>query len=154
MTSTLKGRIEADIPKAVKDGDDLGKSTLRMMLAAIKNAEVAGSEAVTLTDEQVINVLRAETKKRAESAEIYEQAGRGESAAKERAEIAVIERYLPAAMDSEALNAVVAEAVAEAAANGQTGPKAMGTVIKAVKEKVGAAADGSAIAAAVKRALQ
>lgn len=151
--TTLKSRIEADIPKAMKDGDELGKSTLRMILAAIKNAEVAGSEAVTLSDDQVINVLRAEVKKRAESAEIYEQAGRAESAAKERAEITVIERYLPAAMDADALAAVVAEAVAAAAANGQTGPKAMGVVIKSVKEKVGASADGAAIAAAVKSAL-
>lgn len=151
--TTLKSRIEADIPKAMKDGDELGKSTLRMILAAIKNAEVAGSEAVTLSDDQVINVLRAEVKKRAESAEIYEQAGRAESAAKERAEITVIERYLPAAMDADALAAVVAEAVAAAAANGQTGPKAMGAVIKSVKEKVGASADGAAIAAAVKSAL-
>ena len=151
--TTLKSRIEADIPKAVKDGDELVKSTLRMVLAAIKNAEVAGSEAVTLTDDQVINVLRAEAKKRAESADIYEQAGRVESAAKERGEITVIERYLPAAMDADALAAVVAEAVASAAANGQTGPKAMGVVIKSVKEKVGASADGAAIAAAVKSAL-
>ena len=140
--NTLKSRIEADIPKAMKDGDEIGKSTLRMVLAAIKNAEVAGSEAVTLTDDQVVNVLRAEVKKRAESA------------TKERAEITVIERYLPAAMDADALAAVVAAAVAEAAANGQTGPKAMGAVIKLVKEKVGASADGSAIAAAVKSALQ
>ena len=151
--TTLKSRIEADIPKAMKEGDELSKSTLRMILAAIKNAEVAGSEAVTLNDDQVINVLRAEVKKRAESAEIYEQAGRTESAAKERNEITVIEHYLPAAMDADALAAVVAEAVAAAAANGQTGPKAMGVVIKAVKEKVGAAADGAAIAAAVKNAL-
>ena len=151
--TTLKSRIEADIPKAMKEGDELSKSTLRMILAAIKNAEVAGSEAVTLNDDQVINVLRAEVKKRAESAEIYEQAGRTESAAKERNEITVIEHYLPAAMDAVALAAVVAEAVAAAAANGQTGPKAMGVVIKAVKEKVGAAADGAAIAAAVKNAL-
>ena len=91
--------------------------------------------------------------KRAESAEIYEQAGRTESAAKERGEIEIIERYLPAAMDADALNAIVAEEVAKAASNGQTGPKAMGAVIKAVKERVGASADGAAIAAAVKSAL-
>ena len=65
----------------------------------------------------------------------------------------IIEKYLPAAMDADALAAIVAEEVANAAANGQTGPKAMGGVIKAVKERVGASADGSAIAAAVKSAL-
>ncbi|MFM8648364.1 MAG: GatB/YqeY domain-containing protein [Actinomycetota bacterium] len=151
--SGLKARIQADISDAVRAGDELTKSTLRMALAAIMNAEVAGSEAVVLSDEQIINVLRSESKKRAESAEIYQQAGRTESAAKERGEIEIIERYLPAAMDADALNAIVAEEVAKAASNGQAGPKAMGAVIKAVKERVGASADGAAIAAAVKSAL-
>lgn len=149
----LKARIQADIAEAVRSGDELLKSTLRMALAAIMNAEVAGSEAVVLSDDQIVNLLRSEAKKRAESAEIYEQAGRTESATKERAEIAIIETYLPAAMDGAALAAIVAEEVAAAAANGQTGPKAMGVVIKGVKERVGAAADGAAIAAAVKSAL-
>lgn len=149
----LKARIQADIAEAVRSGDELLKSTLRMALAAIMNAEVAGSEAVVLSDEQIVNVLRSEAKKRAESAEIYEQAGRTESAAKERAEITIIERYLPAAMDAAALASIVSEEVANAAANGQNGPKAMGVVIKAVKERVGSAADGAAIAAAVKSAL-
>jgi uncharacterized protein YqeY len=117
------------------------------------NAEVAGAEAVVLSDDQIINLLRSEVKKRAESADIYEQAGRADSAAKERKEMEIIEKYLPAAMDADALAAIVAEEVAIAAANGQTGPKAMGGVIKAVKDRVGASADGSAIASAVKAAL-
>ncbi|NDE60399.1 MAG: GatB/YqeY domain-containing protein, partial [Acidimicrobiia bacterium] len=129
----LKARIQADIAEAVRSGDELLKSTLRMALAAIMNAEVAGSEAVVLSDSQIINVLRSEAKKRAESADIYEQAGRTDSAAKERAEIVIIEKYLPAAMDAAALAAIVDEEVAKAAANGQTGPKAMGVVIKGVK---------------------
>ena len=150
---SLKNRMQNDLTEAMKAGDDLTKSTIRMMLAAVMNAEVAGKEAVTLSDEQVIGVLRSESKKRLESAEVYEQAGRNELAVKERNEIAIIERYLPAAMDEAQLNAVVNEEVAKAAANGQTGPKAMGVVIKAVKERVGASADGAAIAAAVKSAL-
>jgi len=150
---SLKNRMQNDLTEAMKAGDDLTKSTIRMMLAAVMNAEVAGKEAVTLSDEQVIGVLRSESKKRLESAEVYEQAGRNDLAVKERNEIAIIERYLPAAMDEAQLNAVVSEEVAKAAANGQTGPKAMGVVIKAVKERVGASADGAAIAAAVKSAL-
>ncbi|MFM7488924.1 MAG: GatB/YqeY domain-containing protein [Actinomycetota bacterium] len=150
---SLKNRMQNDLTEAMKAGDDLTKSTIRMMLAAVMNAEVAGKEAVTLSDEQVIGVLRSESKKRLESAEVYEQAGRNELAVKERNEIVIIERYLPAAMDEAQLNAVVSEEVAKAAANGQTGPKAMGVVIKAVKERVGASADGAAIAAAVKSAL-
>jgi uncharacterized protein YqeY len=84
---------------------------------------------------------------------LYEQAGRTELAAKERNEIVIIERYLPAAIDEAQLRAVVDEEVAKAAANGQTGPKAMGAVIKAVKERVGASADGALIASTVKSAL-
>lgn len=153
QSDSLKNRMQNDLTEAMKAGDDLTKSTIRMMLAAVMNAEVAGKEAVTLSDEQVIGVLRSESKKRLESAEVYDQAGRTELAVKERNEIAIIERYLPAAMDEAQLNAVVSEEVAKAAANGQTGPKAMGVVIKAVKERVGASADGAAIAAAVKSAL-
>ncbi len=149
----LKSRIQADISEALRSGDELLKSTLRMALAAIMNAEVAGAQAVVLTDDQIINLLRSEVKKRAESAEIYAAAGRTELATKETQEMAIIETYLPAAMDAAALASIVAQEVANAAANGQEGPRAMGAVIKAVKERVGAQADGSAIAAAVKSAL-
>ena len=151
--SGLKSRIQADISEALRSGDELLKSTLRMALAAIMNAEVAGAQATVLTDDQRINLLRSEVKKRAESAEIYAAAGRTELATKETQEMVIIETYLPAAMDAAALASIVAEEVANAAANGQEGARAMGAVIKAVKERVGAQADGSAIAAAVKSAL-
>ena len=151
--SGLKSRIQADITEALRSGDELLKSTLRMALAAIMNAEVAGAQATVLTDDQIINLLRSEVKKRAESAEIYAAAGRSELATKETQEMVIIETYLPAAMDAAALASIVAQEVANAAANGQEGPRAMGAVIKAVKERVGAQADGSAIAAAVKSAL-
>jgi uncharacterized protein len=142
--STMTERIQTDLTTAMKAREQLEVSTLRMVLAAIKNAAVAGDEAVTLSDDQVMGVIRAEAKKRAESAEIYAQNDRAESAAKEQAELAVIERYLPAAMSDDALNAIVA---------GASGPKAMGGVIKAVRDRVGDGADGGRIAAAVKAAL-
>jgi uncharacterized protein len=151
--SALKVRIQNDISDALRSGDDLLKSTLRMALAAIKNAEVAGSAAVTLSDEQVVAVLRSEVKKRLESAQIYGDAGRQELAEKESKEAEILQGYLPAAMDPAALAGIVAEEVARAADAGQSGPKAMGGVIKAVRDRVGDAADGSAIAAAVKSAL-
>lgn len=153
MTDSLKNRLQDDLTLAMKANDDLTKSTVRMLLAAVMNAEVAGKEAITLNDAQVIAVLRSEAKKRVESAEVYEQAGRQELADKEKAELSVIEKYLPAAMDEAALRAIVDEEVSAAASAGQSGPKAMGVVIKAVKERVGDGADGAAIAAAVKSAL-
>ena len=151
--TTLKDQIKVDLTEAMKQRDDTVRDTLRMLLSAISNTEVAGDEAVVLSDEQVIGVLRGEAKKRAESAQIYADAGRSESAVKERAELAVIERYLPAAMSDDALAAVVAEEVAKAASSGATGGKAMGLVVKAVRERVGASVDGGKIAAQVKSAL-
>lgn len=124
-----------------------------MALAAVTNAEVAGDAAVELSDDQVVSVLQAEAKKRSEAAEIYAQAGRTDAAAKEKSELAVLERYLPAAMSEAEVAAVVAEEVAAAAAGGNTGPKAMGAVVKAVRARVGASADGSVVANLVKSAL-
>lgn len=153
-TDTVQTRLQADLKTAMKARDEVALSTIRMLRAAIMNAEVAGDQAVELTDEQVTAVLRSEAKKRAESAAVYEENDRPDSAAKERAELEVIERYLPAAMDDAALEAIVDEEVAAAAANGAEGGKAMGMVIKAVRERAGDAADGGRIAALVKSKLQ
>jgi uncharacterized protein YqeY len=150
---SIKARLQADLTTAMKARDELTTSTIRMVRAAIMNAEVAGSEAIVLDDEQTIAVLRSEAKKRGEAADVYEQAGRPESAAKERAELAVIEGYLPAAMDDDQLQAIVTAAITEAAAGGAEGPKAMGQVIKLVRERAGASADGGRIAALVKSLL-
>jgi uncharacterized protein YqeY len=152
-TGTIKDCLQADLTAAMKARDELALSTIRMLRSAITNAEVAGDEAVELTDDQVIAVLQSEAKKRAESADVYEQNGRVESAAKERAELTVIERYLPAAMSDAELETIVDEEVAAAAANGAEGGKAMGMVIKAVRERAGASADGGRIAALVKSKL-
>ncbi len=149
----MKAQLQDDLTASMKARDQATTSTLRMLLVAINVAEVAGDTAVELSDDDVLAVLRAEAKKRAEAAQIYAQAGRAESAEKERGELAVIERYLPAAPDAAELQALVDAAVAAAAADGVTGPKAMGLVIKAVREQAGPAADGGAIAALVKAAL-
>jgi uncharacterized protein YqeY len=149
----LKEQLRQDLTAAMKARDGLATSTLRMIRAAVLNAEVAGSQAIELSDEQVIDVLRSEAKKRAEAAEAFAAAGRAEAATKESSERAIIERYLPAAMAAEELDAIVAAEVVRVEASGASGPKAMGTVIKAVRERVGSAADGARIAAAVKAAL-
>ena len=146
----MKDRLRADLTTAMKARDELTVSTLRMVLAGVMNAEVAGSEAVSLTDEQVVGVLRSEAKKRVEASEIFATAGRAELAANENAELKVIEVYLPAGLDDAALAAIVAE---EVAAAGATSAKEMGAVVKAVRGRVGVQADGSRIAALVKAAL-
>ncbi|MBM3638171.1 MAG: GatB/YqeY domain-containing protein [Actinobacteria bacterium] len=152
MTS-LKDTLRTDLNAAMKARAEIEVSTLRMVLAAVMNAEVAGTEAVTLTDDQVIAVMMAEAKKRSEAAEVYEQAGRAESATKERAELAIIERYLPASLSDDEISAIVTEEVAKAAAEGHTGGKAMGLVVKAVRARAGAGVDGGRVAALVKSAL-
>ncbi|MFM9226365.1 MAG: GatB/YqeY domain-containing protein [Actinomycetota bacterium] len=150
---TLKSQMQADLNDAMRAGDDTVKSTLRMALAAVTNAEVAGDQAVELTDDQIVKVLQGEAKKRAEAAEIYENAGRAESAAKERAEAEVLARYLPAAVGADQLQSIVDEEVAAAASRGATGLNAMGQVVKAVRDRVGSGADGAVIADMVKAAL-
>jgi len=147
---TLKQRLRSDLTTAMKQRDDLATSTLRMVLAAIAVAEVAGDAAMQLTDDEVVAVLRSEAKKRAESAQVYADAGRSELAAKERAELEIVESYLPAAMSDEDLAIVVDEEIARAAASGLEGGKAMGAVIKSVRDRAGSDADGARIAAMVK----
>jgi uncharacterized protein len=149
----LKEQIRSDLTDAIRRQDEITVATLRLALTAIQKGEVAGKTAVTLTDDQILDLLRGEAKRRAEAAELYEQGDRAELAARERAQAAVLDRYLPKEMDDAALGAVVDEEVAAAVADGATGGRAMGQVIKAVRARVGNDASGGRIAAAVKAAL-
>mgnify|MGYP003342949912 FL=1 len=151
--ANLKDQLKADLTASMKARNDVETSTLRMALAAIMNAEVAGDQAKQLTNEQIQAVLIAEAKKRAESAVIYKDAGRHDAEAVERAELAVLERYLPAQMSDAELEKIIESAIAEAANQGLSGPKAMGAVVKAVRGQAGAGADGAKIASLVKTKL-
>jgi uncharacterized protein YqeY len=150
--SALKDRLRADLTTAIKARDELRSSTLRMVLTAITNAEVAGKEAKELTDEDVVTVLSSEAKKRREAAEAFDNAGRADSAAKERAEAGVLADYLPAQLTAEEIAALVAEAIAELGVAGE-GMKAMGRVMGALQPKVKGKADGGAVSAEVKKQL-
>jgi len=151
--SSLKDQLKSDLTNAMKSRNEVETSTLRMTLAAIMNAEVAGDQAIELTNDQVLAVVSAEAKKRAESADIYKEAGRQDAELAERAELAVLERYLPAQMSDADLVMIIESAIAEAASQGLTGPKAMGAVVKAVRGQAGAGADGAKIANLVKAKL-
>ena len=153
MASQLFEQLRTDLNTAMKDRDQLTTSTIRMVLSAVQVASVAGDEAAELTDAEITAVLRSEAKRRNEAAELYENAGRAEQAASERNELAVIESYLPAAMDDGTLQGIVDEEIAVAREAGAEGPKAMGQVIKAVKDRVGDGADGGRIAGVVKASL-
>jgi uncharacterized protein len=148
----LKERLRADLTTAIKARDTLRSSTLRMVLTAITNAEVAGKESRQLDDGQVVDVLATEVKKRREAATAYDEAGRVELADKERAEAEVITEYLPAQLSADEIRAIVSDAVESTGSAGQ-GMKAMGTVMGVVQPQVKGRADGATVAAEVKRQL-
>ena len=151
--TNLKEQIHVDLTAAIKAKDSLTSGTLRMILSAITNEEVSGKEARVLNDQDLITVLNREAKKRKEAATAYDEAKRPELADKERAELGIIQAYLPEALSDEDLAKIISDAVAQVAASGATGPSAMGAVMKIVSPQVSGRADGGAVAAAVKSAL-
>ncbi len=148
----LKDRLRADLTSAIKARDETRSSTLRMVLTAVTNAEVAGKEARELSDEDVLGVLTSEGKKRREAAEAFEQAGRVEQAAKERAEFDVLADYLPEQLGADEIATLVTEAI-EATGAREDGMRAMGKVMGALQSKVKGRADGGAVAAEVRKQL-
>ncbi|MGA8208582.1 MAG: GatB/YqeY domain-containing protein [Nocardioidaceae bacterium] len=150
--SELKDRLRTDLTAAMKSRDSLRSSTLRLLLSAVTTAEVAGKQQRELGDDEVVAVLGTEAKKRREAAAAFADAGRAESAEKERAEAAIIAGYLPDQLDDAEIEALVSETVAELGVAGD-GPRAMGRVMGALQAKVRGRADGAAVAAAVRRQL-
>jgi uncharacterized protein YqeY len=150
--SLLKDRLRADLTAAIKSRDEVRSSTLRMVLTAITNAEVAGKEHRDLTDDDVVGVLSSEAKKRREAAVAFEEGGRTEMAVKERAEGAVIADYLPEQLSEAEISALVTEAIETTGAAGE-GMRAMGRVMGVVTPQVKGRADGGAVAAEVRRQL-
>ena len=150
--SALKDRLRADLTTAIKSRDEVRSSTLRMVLTAITNAEVAGKEARELTDDDIIGVLSTEAKKRREAAVAFGEGGRAEMAAKELAEGEVLADYLPAQLGEAEIADIVSAAIEQAGAGGE-GMRAMGRVMGVVTPRVKGRADGSAVAAEVRRQL-
>ena len=148
----LKDRLRSDLTASIKARDGLRSSTLRMVLSAITNAEVAGKEARELSDDDVIGVLSTEAKRRREAATAFADAGRTELADKETAEAAVIADYLPEQLDATAVAELVTAAIVQTGAADE-GMRAMGKVMGVVQPQVRGRADGSAVAAEVRRQL-
>lgn len=151
--SSLKDQIQNDLTSAIRAKDQLRSGTLRMVLAAITNEEVSGKEAKTLNEQELITVLNREAKKRKEASVAYVDAKRQDLADKEDAELAVIKGYLPEELSEADLKKIIADAVSQVTAAGQTGPSAMGAVMKIVTPQVTGRADGALVAASVKAAL-
>jgi uncharacterized protein YqeY len=151
----LKTRLKNDLTVAMKARETVTAGALRMALTAVTNEEVSGKQARELSDDEVVKVLSREAKKRKEAAEAFAGAGRTEQAELERAELAVLEAYLPAQLGDAELASIVDKAVEAVAAQlGETpGPKQMGQVMKAVNAEVAGRAEGGRVAAAVKTKL-
>jgi uncharacterized protein len=150
--SELKDRMRADLTAAMKARDSLRASTLRMLLTSVTNAEVAGKEQRELSDDDIVGVLSSEAKKRREAATAYDEAGRAESAAQERAEAEIITGYLPEQLDESQVAELVTATIARLGAADE-GMRAMGKVMGALQPQVKGRADGAAVAAEVRRQL-
>lgn len=146
----LDQQIEADLRTAMKARDTDRVATLRMALAAIKNLRVESGRSGDVTDEETVQLLTREAKKRTEAAEAYEQAGRTELADKERKELGVLRGYLPAQLDDAELERIVDETIAEV---GATSAGDLGTVMSAVMPKVSGRAEGRRVNALVRDRL-
>ncbi len=150
---SVKSDLKSALTTAMKARDELTLAALRLALSAISVAETAGDESVELSDEQVLAILAVEVRKHHETADAFVTAGRPDRVERERAEAAVLEAYLPAALSDDDLQRIIGEEIAAAAAAGTEGMKAMGKVVSAVRAKAGPTADGGKIAAMVKAAL-
>jgi hypothetical protein len=149
-TSQLKFTLRSDLHSSMREHDKVRSETLRMALTAITNEEVSGTTARELSDDEVLKVLAKEAKKRREAATAYTEAKRPELAAKEDAELAILEAYLPAQLSDAALETLVAQALSE---TGATSMAQMGLVMKTANVLVAGRADGGRVAAIVKSAL-
>ena len=146
----LKERLKEDLTASMRSRDEVRTGTIRMVLTAITNEEVAGKEVRILVDAEIITVLSREAKKRREAAEAFDSAGSKDRAELERKEGGIIAEYLPAQLSEAELKEMIAAAITE---SGATGPTGMGLVMKALSPKIAGRADGAAVSAAVKAAL-
>lgn len=147
----LKNKIETDLKEALRAGDSLRVSVLRLALAAIANKTIAlVKKDVGLSDEEVSDVLRTEIKKRKDSVEQFRSGGREDLAQKEEKELQILQAYLPPDLAQAELERIVAESVREA---GVSGPQDFGKVMKQAMSVLKGRADGSRVSEAVKKAL-
>lgn len=145
---SLKERMQRELKEAMKAHDELKVSTLRLLSSAIKNKEI--DERKPLDDEGLLAILSTAAKQRRESIEQYEKGGRQDLADKEKAELAIIQGYLPQQLSKDEVAAVIKETIAE---TGAAGAKDMGKVMKALMPKVKGKADGKLVNELVKELL-
>lgn len=152
---TVKDQLRTDLVAAMRARDELAKTTLRMAIGAIQKAEVAGDTARDLSADEELALLTKEVASRRDSAAAYTDGGRPELAAKELAEIEILQRYLPQPLTADELSALITKHITAVAEQIGTQPtmKQMGQVMKAVTAEAAGRAQGQEIADRVKQAL-
>jgi len=143
-------KIREDMVASMKAKDEVKLQTLRSIIAAVQEAEVAGNAAKTLTDAEVEKVIANQAKRRVEAAEAFDEGGATDRAAAERAELVVLESYLPEGLSDAEVDAIVTETLA---AEGLSEKAQMGQAMKAVNAKIAGRADGRMVADLVKSKL-
>lgn len=151
MSSSLKSRLTEAVKQAMRARDTARLGTLRLLQAAIKQKEV--DDRTELTDADITAIIEKQVKQRRESISAYEQAGRNETAEQEKAEIAVLQEFLPEPAQAGEIDAAITAALEEVQAQGITGPAAMGKVMALLKGRLAGRADMAAISAQVKARL-
>jgi uncharacterized protein YqeY len=146
----LSEQIQSDLVKAMKARDTEAVATLRLIVAAIKNARVAQGHSGEVTDQETLDLLVLQAKRRNEAATAYEEAGRDDLAAKERRELEIIRRYLPQQLGEDELRAIIDETVAKV---GARAPSDLGRVMSALMPQVKGRADGRRVNALVRERL-
>ena len=146
---TIKTQLNDSMRDAMKSGDEVRKRTVRMVLAAVKQAEV--DKRIELDDMAVMNLIQKEVKNRREALEEAKKANRADLIEANEAEIKVLEAFLPKAMPAEELRALVQAAISE---TGAAGPGDMGKVMKAVMGRVAGRAPNDMVSATVRELLQ
>lgn len=145
---SLTEQLQSDMKTAMRDGDTLRRDTLRMAIAAAQNA--AKDKRAPLTDEETLEIVAREVKKRRESIEAYSAAGRADLAAAEQSEIEILTPYLPEQLGADEVRAL---AVAAVASSGATSPRDMGRVMSQLMPKVKGRADGKLVSSIVNEEL-
>ena len=146
--SMLKERLLEDLKNCMKDKNVVRKNVIQMVRAAI--LQVEKDKQITLDDNQIIDIIAKESKKRKDSLADYEKSGREDLINEIKEEIAILSEYLPKQLSNEEVEAIVKEIIETV---GATSIKDMGKVMKSAKEKIGAASDGRTINEAVKKLL-
>jgi uncharacterized protein YqeY len=148
VLKNMYDKIQQDLKQAQLSKEEMKVSTLRMLMSELKYAQIKKSE--DLTDEDIIGVVQKELKKRQESIEAFEKAGRSEMAENEKKEVEILKVYLPPQLSDEELSKIVIDAIAQ---TGASTPSDMGKVIGVVMQKVGQSASGSQVSSIVKSKL-